>query len=597
MNGSAIDGPGGIVDINAHQNITTGDIITRSENQQAGNISLNSDLGRIVSGTLDSRSGTGFPDGLITLQAPQGITTGPVLSDNIQIIGPSVSSSLGLQLNRLASNQPTVNQTSTPIAAVETPAPTPAPIFTETAPEVAPAPENPATPVEPISDNSSSTTPPVSPGSDNRENTTPQAPAQIPNLNLPVMSGKIPPGTAEDTILNIEQERTGEYAEHFRRQLPNIKNFSQIRDMLGKISEDTNLKPAMIYVVEDQQGMWAVMVTADTTNPSIATIAGDQTVTEKEGQPWIITTNKLADLKQKLYAFRDSVSKNEAKSIVLADGHKLYDLLIKPLEAKLQADGINTLIFSMPESMRLLPVAALHDGQQFLVEKYKIAQIPSVSLMDTTYNGVQDGELLAMGISDFKKLANVKQLEDLKGVNETMDGIKLSWPGAQIYLNEQATLANLAEARQSQRFNIIHISTHAAFQNKDNNYIQFWDGQKHLEDLRQVQWYGDRSVELLVLSACETAVGNRDAEMGFAGLSVQAGVKTAIATLWKVSDGGTSELMARLYQNLGQFPTKVEALQQAQIAMLRGEVKPKQADLDFTHPYYWAPFTLIGTPW
>ncbi|HIK09138.1 MAG TPA: CHAT domain-containing protein [Oscillatoriaceae cyanobacterium M33_DOE_052] len=596
VNASAIDGPGGPVQIDARQNITTGDITTRSENQQAGTINLNSDVGRIVTGALDANSGPGFRDAQITLQARQGIITGPVLSDNIQIIGPSVSSSLSLQLSRLASNQPTVNQITTPIAVVETTAPTPAPIVTVT--EAAPAPTpNPAPAAEPILDNSNSTTPPVSQTSNDAKNTTPQASPQIPNLNPTVINGVTAPATAEDNILSIEQERTGEYAEHFQKQLPNIKNFNQIREMLGKISEETNLKPAIIYVVEDQQGMWAVMVT-DANEYSVTTIAGDQTVTEKEGQQWLVTTNKLDDLKEELNAFRDSVSKNEHKSIVVADGQKLYDLLIKPLEAKLQAQGINTLIFSMPESMRMLPIAALHDGQQFLVEKYKLAMIPSVSLMDTTYNGLGDGKLLAMGISDFEDTANVKQLKDLPRVNEELDAISSSWlNGVEIYRNEQATFGNLAEASQRQRFNMLHIATHAAFQNKDNNYIQFWDGQKHLEDLRQVQWYGDRMVELLVLSACETAVGNRDAEMGFAGLSVQAGVKTAIATLWKVSDNGTLGLMANLYQNLGQFPTKVEALQQAQIAMLRGEVKPSESNLDFTHPYYWAGFTLIGSPW
>jgi CHAT domain-containing protein len=123
-------------------------------------------------------------------------------------------------------------------------------------------------------------------------------------------------------------------------------------------------------------------------------------------------------------------------------------------------------------------------------------------------------------------------------------------------------------------------------------------------------------VELLTLSACRTSVGDVSAELGFAGLAVQAGVKSALASLWYVSDEGTLALMTEFYKNLRQAPIKAEALRQAQIAMLQGKVTIKGGELRgvrggipvpsaiaqrgdqvLNHPYYWAAFTLIGSPW
>ena len=148
-----------------------------------------------------------------------------------------------------------------------------------------------------------------------------------------------------------------------------------------------------------------------------------------------------------------------------------------------------------------------------------------------------------------------------------------------------------------------------------NSYIQLWDTKLRLDQLSGLGW-NNPPVELLVLSACRTALGNEEAELGFAGLAVQAGVKSAIGSLWYVSDEGTLGLMTEFYQQLKQTAIKSEALRQAQLAMLRGQVNisggklvvgsdslplpPELANLqdqNFQHPYYWSAFTMIGNPW
>ncbi|NES25212.1 MAG: CHAT domain-containing protein, partial [Symploca sp. SIO3E6] len=142
-----------------------------------------------------------------------------------------------------------------------------------------------------------------------------------------------------------------------------------------------------------------------------------------------------------------------------------------------------------------------------------------------------------------------------------------------------------------------------------------WDTKLQLDQVRQLGLHNP-PVELLVLSACRTALGDAEAELGFAGLAVLAGVKSALGSLWYINDAGTLGFMSYFYQQLGEAPIKAEALRQTQLAMLRGEVRlengklvssdqtiplsPELQDLgdkDFTHPYYWSAFTLIGSPW
>jgi CHAT domain-containing protein len=191
------------------------------------------------------------------------------------------------------------------------------------------------------------------------------------------------------------------------------------------------------------------------------------------------------------------------------------------------------------------------------------------------------------------------------------------WQGKS-FLNDAFTLENLMRSRQQHPFGIIHLATHGDFQPgaPSNSYIQLWDTKLRLNQLRQLGW-NNPAVELLVLSACRTALGNEEAELGFAGLSVLAGVKSSLASLWYVSDEGTLGLMTGFYEQLKSAPIKAEALRRAQVAMLKGEVRleggklrtPGGADVPLPpelaalgdqtleHPYYWSAFTMIGNPW
>ena len=190
------------------------------------------------------------------------------------------------------------------------------------------------------------------------------------------------------------------------------------------------------------------------------------------------------------------------------------------------------------------------------------------------------------------------------------------WQGRSL-LNEDFTLDNLQAARQIEDFGILHLATHADFRPGISSYIQLWkDQQLTLKQLKELELGEDPPVELLVLSACRTAFGDPDSELGFAGLAVLAGVKSALGSLWYVSDDGTLGLMATFYEQLQQTPVKAEALRQAQLAMLQGKVRlengqlitptrqfsltPELAalgDRELSHPFFWSAFTIVGNPW
>jgi CHAT domain-containing protein len=190
------------------------------------------------------------------------------------------------------------------------------------------------------------------------------------------------------------------------------------------------------------------------------------------------------------------------------------------------------------------------------------------------------------------------------------------WQGKS-FLDEAFTLDNLKAQRRENPFGIIHLATHAEFKagKPENSYIHLWNSKLGLNQLGQLGW-SKPPVELLVLSACRTALGDEEAELGFTGLAVQAGVKSGLGSLYYVSDQGTLGLMTEFYRQLKEAPFKAQALRQAQLAMIKGEVRleggqlhtpggnvplpPKLAqlgDTNLSHPYYWAGFTMIGSPW
>ncbi|HEY9635535.1 MAG TPA: CHAT domain-containing protein [Coleofasciculaceae cyanobacterium] len=266
---------------------------------------------------------------------------------------------------------------------------------------------------------------------------------------------------------------------------------------------------------------------------------------------------------------------------------KGYDWLVRPVESVLATSGIETLVFALDGSLKNLPLAALHDGQRYLVEKYSVAVTPSLQLLQPRPLAREQIKILIGGLSE----ARLGFLP-LPGVEVEVKQIKDEIPAAQVLFNQQFTSTALQQEIKAAPFPVVHLATHGQFSsNAENTFILAWNERisvKQLGRLLEAREQNDRKpIELLVLSACQTAAGDNRAALGLAGVAVRSGARSTLATLWPVDDRSTSDFMGEFYQALAQSQvTKAQAVRQAQLALLK---QPK-----FRHPFYWAPFVLIG---
>jgi CHAT domain-containing protein len=409
----------------------------------------------------------------------------------------------------------------------------------------------------------------------------------------------------------------------------------QAQKILSQIQSATGVKPALIYAVFVSSSVTPVptsqantgqrsseiaqssFLRSRTSRSDVSKASGQEDRLElilvtSQGRPIRHSVNATrAEVMQMARELRRTVSDRTNRSGFLVPAQKMYQWLAAPLEQDLQQQGIKNLVYIMDSGLRSIPLAALHDGKQFIVENYSVGLMPSLSLTDSRYVDVRKASVLAMGASQF---TDQKSLPAVPVELSVITG--QLWKG-ESYLNEAFTLSNLQSARQAVPHSIIHLATHAEYRlgNPRFSYIQLWNDKLQVDELRRLK-LNKPPVELLVLSACRTAVGDDNLELGFAGIAVQAGVKSVLGSLWYVSDEGTLGLMAEFYEKLKQAPIKAEALRQTQVAMLKGEVRleggkliastgsfplpPSVARLEnktLNHPYYWSSFTLIGNPW
>ncbi len=266
---------------------------------------------------------------------------------------------------------------------------------------------------------------------------------------------------------------------------------------------------------------------------------------------------------------------------------KLYDWILRPIEADLATTETRTLVFVLDGVLRNLPMAALHDGQQFLIEKYSVALTPGLQLLNPRPLQERQLTVLTAGLSESRQ-----GFSALPSVVSEVKEIQAAVP-SQVLLNQAFTETALQQAIGSQTAPIVHLATHGQFSSKkDQTYVLTWDQQMGITTLNSLLQVSELNrsgpIELLVLSACETATGDKQAALGMAGMAVRAGARSTIASLWQINDEGTSILMSRFYQELAKGKTtKAEALRQAQLVILK-EPRFRQ------HPYFWAPYVLVG---
>ncbi|MBD2329149.1 CHAT domain-containing protein [Alkalinema sp. FACHB-956] len=270
----------------------------------------------------------------------------------------------------------------------------------------------------------------------------------------------------------------------------------------------------------------------------------------------------------------------------------LYDLLIRPAEADQAFKNTDTLVFVLDGKLQNIPMAALYDGKQYLIEKYAVALSPGMKLLPSKPLSTRQLQAVVAGISQsrngFLPLPAVEQ--EVASIATVM--------GASPLVNQNFTRQALEEHVQDpeKSVNLVHLATHGQFSSRlDETFLLTWDGPLNIKELSELlksrEGSADQAINLLVLSACETAAGDDRSVLGLAGLAVKSGARSTVASLWPVKDKVASRLMAKFYQKLrptSNTPsmTKAEALRQAQLDLIH--------NTDFKHPFFWSSFVIVG---
>jgi len=290
-------------------------------------------------------------------------------------------------------------------------------------------------------------------------------------------------------------------------------------------------------------------------------------------------------LESMVLAFRETITNPKTAQVDYeAQAQALYQALFGDADALLNQPSITTLVSVPSGYLRLLPISALHNGDGFLVNRYRLATTLGLQLTEQSRASIKSGSAFVGGVSDA-----VQGFESLPGVETELAELSSALSTTPL-LNARFSLASVSKRLGSGNDSIVHLATHGYFDGDHaNSFLLAHDDKITLDRLQSTvgaRRFTGNSLDLLVLSACETAKGNERAALGLAGVSLKAGAKSTVASLWPIADAATAILMTRFYEALRDGESKASALQTAQQALL--------ADPEWSHPAYWSPYLLIG---
>jgi len=361
----------------------------------------------------------------------------------------------------------------------------------------------------------------------------------------------------------IESLQLAELENYFRASCLNAK-----AEQIDSVIEDSDTQSAVIYpiILPDQIAV-------------ILSLPGQPLETYNTELPQDEIEETVNQLRQSM-----NIAYSNRKRLTISQ--TIYDWLIRPIETQLAQQNIKTLVFVLDGVLRNVPMAALHDGQQYLIEKYSIALTPGLQLLEPRSLTQLQLRSLTGGLSE-PRLG----FSALPAVEDEIEQVSANLP-SNVLLNEAFTSTALENKINTLPVSVVHLATHGQFSsNPEETFILTWDKRLNTNTLSQLLKGKNQDnsppIELLVLSACQTANGDQRAALGLAGLAVRSGTRSTIGTLWSVKDQSTAQAMIQLYNNLTQPDiNRAEALRQAQLFLLQQD--------KYKHPYYWAPFILVG---
>ncbi len=425
-------------------------------------------------------------------------------------------------------------------------------------------------------------------------------------------------------LATIDESFSQDYVQQFGAAVATQKvTPTQVQGLLGDLDAKRGIRSAVIYAMFVPEAF--APQTMDGLDALSSSIPSLLRATERRDSDRLELIFITADgkLKRRSTNYRRSQVEEQTNYFWLASndvenpasfqqfGQQMQQWLFAPIAPEIQAAKINGLMYVLDQGLRSLPLASMQTPKDLLIQDYTISVVPSLGMLDRQQTILKNQTTLAMGASKFD------QLVPLPAVPQELAMIQQQGFPGRTFLNEQFTLANLMQQQRQTRPGILHLATHADFNagQPQNSFIQFNDQRLTLDNIDRLG-LRNSNLELLILSACNTATGDPAAELGFTGMASLFGVRTAIGSLWAVSDLGTLAFMSEFYGRLAQTPSRADALRQTQLAMQQGQVRlvggqlvtsqrtvalPRElaqvADTTFTHPYYWSGFTMVGNPW
>jgi CHAT domain-containing protein len=299
--------------------------------------------------------------------------------------------------------------------------------------------------------------------------------------------------------------------------------------------------------------------------------------------------DNCVNLEEVITKMREAIVEPNTQKRLKQESQKLYNLLIKPVEADLQNSGVKTLVFIPDGSLRNIPIAALYDGKEYLIQKYAVALSPGLQLFTPRPLVQRKINALVGGLSQPPKNENFTPLPYVQKELDLMQKLGIT---TSILLEQDFTKENLEQEINIQPFRVVHLATHGKFSSKaEETFILAANGRIYVKELDGLLKTREQNrtepIELLVLSACETAAGDNRAVLGLAGVAIKAGARSTLASLWQIGDNSTALFIGEFYRQLttGEVTT-AEALRLAQLKLLNDPV--------YNRPMYWAPYVLVG---
>jgi CHAT domain-containing protein len=274
---------------------------------------------------------------------------------------------------------------------------------------------------------------------------------------------------------------------------------------------------------------------------------------------------------------------NRTTNEFLPSAQALYQMLVAPYRSRLSEASIETIVFVPDGHLHTIPMAALHDGQAYLADAFAVAITPGLSLIAPQPLGDKNETALLVGLSE-----PVGSFDELPNVPMELQSIQ-SLVGGEVLLDEAFIGEDFRDRFVEQQPAILHVASHAVFQEASSSFLMAHDAPFSLDELHRLVAESQfrEPLELLTLSACETAAGDAQAALGLSGSAIRAGARSALGTLWTVYDESTRLLIVDFYKQLTvDGLSKAEALQAAQ--------RNLRSDPRFAHPYFWAPYLMIS---